>query len=186
MGALVGGLYAADPNGDLKANYGALMRSYADQTRKEAQDAAGLGFFLLGGLAIQSGAAAGDALLAGAAGAGLGLSSIREIDQKRLVKVLETSLAAKTIPDLPIQFATWHVEFQLELVRVTVTSGSAAAAIGHSVANPFIFTDVKVRPGARLDPGIDRVSAIPLEDACKLRPDAHFVVSNVTDQAVYG
>jgi predicted acylesterase/phospholipase RssA len=183
MGALVGGLYAAAPERNLEEHYRSVMRAYVEKTRNDAENAAGIGFLL--GMMLVPGASAGDALLGGAAGAGLGLASIKEVDRQRLVDVLRRDFDERTISELPIEFATWHDELRSRPVKVRTTSGSLAEAIGDSIANPLIFDDVNVERGARLDPGADRVSAVPLDDACRLRPDAHFIVSNVTGQPLY-
>jgi hypothetical protein len=36
-----------------------------------------------------------------------------------------------------------------------------------------------------MDPGADRVMAVPVEDACRLFPDAGLIVINVTDQDAF-
>jgi predicted acylesterase/phospholipase RssA len=186
MGALVGGLYAAAPERDLSEHYRSVMAAYVDKTRRDAEGAAVLGFLFGVMLPASSG---GGSLLAGAAGAGLGQASINESDRRRLVEVLRADFEDQTISELPVEFATWHDELRTGAVsgpvKVRMTSGSLAEAIGDSIANPLIFPDVHVERGSRLDPGADRVSAVPLDDACRLRPDAHFIVSNVTGHPLY-
>jgi hypothetical protein len=54
-----------------------------------------------------------------------------------------------------------------------------AAAIGASIANPFVFEDVDVAHALKIDPGSDRVAATPVQDACAMFPDANMLVLNV-------
>ena len=62
------------------------------------------------------------------------------------------------------------------------TSGNAAQAVGWSAANPFIFAGMDVRRAKALDPGGDRLAAVPVSDACRLFPKARLWVVNVTGQ----
>jgi hypothetical protein len=62
---------------------------------------------------------------------------------------------------------------------VVARSGDLAAAIGASIANPFVFEDVDVARAPKIDPGSDRVAATPVQDACALFPDANLLVVNV-------
>jgi hypothetical protein len=66
---------------------------------------------------------------------------------------------------------------------VDVLSGNLAEAVSESIANPFIFGDVDPKSARAIDPGADRVAAVPVEDACRLFPGARLIVSNVTGQA---
>jgi len=59
-------------------------------------------------------------------------------------------------------------------------SGDLAQAVGASIANPFVFEDVDVTRASAIDPGSDRVAATPIEDACRLFPDANLLVVNVS------
>jgi NTE family protein len=177
MGALVGGLYAANPNADLAVEYRSVMAAYVERTKQEKESAAAawLVFCLLLGCApLESGI-----FSAAASGA------ISESERRRLVQVLDEHFRQRTISELTVDFATWHDQMRSTLVKVRMNSGSLAEAIGDSIANPLIFDDVTVTRGAHLDPGADRVSAVPLDDACRLRPDAHFIVSNVTGWPPY-
>lgn len=177
MGALIGGLYAARPQRELKESYRSLMAAYVEQTKADKEEAAAWTFIVsmvLGVPPIEAGL--GSTAVAAA---------VYERDHKRFVNVLDRQLEGTTIQLLPIQFATWHETLQQGPTTVTVTAGKLAEAIGDSSANPMLFPDVEVRPGARFDPGADRVSAVPLDDACRLRPDAHFIVSNVTGGPLY-
>ena len=59
-------------------------------------------------------------------------------------------------------------------------SGDLAQAVGASIANPFVFDDVDVTHAPKIDPGSDRVAATPVEDACRLFPDANLLVVNIS------
>jgi predicted acylesterase/phospholipase RssA len=177
MGALVGGLFAAQPERDLRESYRSLMAAYVAKTKADKDEAVLSTFFLallMGGTPLE------------ATGLGVGVgSAVYERDHRRFVTVLDQHLAGRTIEQLPIQFATWHETLQQRPTIVTVSAGKLAEAAGSSAANPMIFSDVEIRSGSRFDPGADRVSAVPLDDACRLRPDAQFIVSNVTGSPIY-
>jgi NTE family protein len=64
-------------------------------------------------------------------------------------------------------------------------SGDVASAVTASAANPFLFQDVDVRTASSIDPGSDRIAAVPVEEACKLHPDAALLVVNLTDQPMF-
>jgi hypothetical protein len=42
-----------------------------------------------------------------------------------------------------------------------------------------VFDDVDVAHAAKMDPGADRVAATPVQDACRLFPDANLLVVNL-------
>ena len=65
---------------------------------------------------------------------------------------------------------------------VESAEGSVAQAVGDSIANPFIFNEIDVRTGGAIDPGIDRVAAVPIEQACNAFPDRRMLAVNVTDK----
>ena len=85
------------------------------------------------------------------------------------------------IEDLPVGFVTFHHEPAEQGLRLVVDrGGDLAAAIGASIANPFVFTDVDVVNDRKLDPGADRVVAVPVEDACRSFPGSNLLIVNVT------
>ena len=71
------------------------------------------------------------------------------------------------------------------LRRLNGQMEKSANAISSSIGNPLIFQEVNVAPDALIALGLDRVSAVPLEDSCKLFPDAYFIVSNATGRPAF-
>lgn len=171
MGSLVGGLYASDPRADLSTRYRGLLEHYERTTRSEAGFAAilgALGAYLLGA----------DGLL----GAGIGIASTKRLSLQRF----ESSFAAYSrhvaVADVPLPFAASYQRVQGDgLVLVTPREGSLASAVSSSIANPFVFSDVDVTRGP-LDPGGDRVAAVPVEDAFAAFHPARLIVINVTGE----
>ena len=85
-----------------------------------------------------------------------------------------------------LRFATIYQRLQGTGVQnVTAYSGNLSEAVGNSIANPLIFQDVRFNPGEAIDPGADRVSAVPVEEACQLVPGARIVAINLTDQPAF-
>lgn len=171
MGSLVGGLYASDPRGDLGMRYRGLLQHYERESKSEAGFAAilgALGAYLLGA----------DGLL----GAGVGLASTKRLSLQRF----ESSFAAYSngigVSQVPLPFATSHQRVRGDgLLLVTPREGTLAAAVAGSIANPFVFSDVDVTRGP-LDPGGDRVAAVPVEDAFTAFHPARLIVINVTGE----
>lgn len=171
MGSLVGGLYASDPKADLAERYRGLLEYYERTTRSEAGFAAilgALGSYLLGG----------DGLL----GAGLGLASTKRLSLERFESSFSAYSRHVAVDDLPLPFATSYQRVQGDgLLLVTPRRGTLASAVSASIANPFVFSDVDVTRGP-LDPGGDRVAAVPVEDAFAAFRPARLIVINVTGE----
>jgi NTE family protein len=186
MGALVGGLHATAPGDDLDARFRAFVGAYADATKAEAvRNGLGMGI-IAGGLAAAKGggnAAAGAAFVAGAA---LGVAATEKLEHERMVRVLDDFVRGASIDRLPIRFVTFYQEgTPTGVVARKADSGPLAAAIGGSVANPLIFSTLAFGPGRPIDPGADRVSATPVQDACAAFPDANLLVINASGQPVF-
>ena len=185
MGAVVGSLYASAPQEDLRTRYRRFYAEYARQTREEARTrglasaAVGLAAVLLSG---------GSAALAAAVGAltGLGgLGSVAKLDHARFERTLAVEFAGARIESLPLPFATLYqraVNGGLE--RVVAREGDLAHAVAASANNPLLFEGTELK---ELDPGADRVAAVPVHDACTLFPGARLLTLNVTGEpAFYG
>jgi hypothetical protein len=85
-----------------------------------------------------------------------------------------------------VRFVTFYQEgTNTGVVAKQADRGPLAAAVGASVANPLIFSTLVVGPGRPIDPGGDRVSATPIQDACATFPDANLLAINVTGQASF-
>ncbi len=183
MGALVGGLFSANPNVDLAHSYRDLASRYQARAHAEGGNAALLGL-ILGGALVASGG--GSFLVGGLTGASLGAASISEMEWGRLRQVLREQQSGATIELLPLRFATLHQSLtSTGATAETVTSGLLADAVARSIANPLLFSDLDVKVGRSIDPGLDRVSSVPVEAACSLFPGHQLLVSKVVNQAIY-
>jgi predicted acylesterase/phospholipase RssA len=172
MGALVGSLYAADPAGDTTAHAQALIARYVQATKDEAAGR-GVGVGLLGLLLFGP--------IGAIAGGTLGATTVDQIQHERLVGVLDDYLGKRSIEQLALPFRTSYVQQAGDKVAFyEAKSGNVAAAVGASIANPLIFSALDVRSGGPIDPGLDRVAAVPIEQACASFPDHLMVAVNVT------
>ena len=188
MGALVGSLYATAPSDDLDARFKAFVGAYADATKQEAmRNGVGLGL-VAGGLAAAAkiGGKAGPAV-AFAGGAALGVLATEKVDHDRMVRVLDEFLHGRRIDGgLPVRFVTFYQEAtNTGVVARRADRGLLSAAVGASVANPLIFSTLAMGPGRPIDPGADRVSATPVQDACATFPDANLLAINVSGQPIF-
>lgn len=181
MGALVGALYAAAPQSDTEQQFRALVRAYEEETRALAMRNGVALAVLFGGVA----AATGLAPPAAAAGGGfaIGVGATARMDHERLVEVMNGRFGGRTVESLPVPLVALYQERRGHGVAVVAPrSGKLADVVGASIANPFLFPELDVRRAGRFDPGGDRAAATPVEDACRLFPDARLLVVNVTGQ----
>jgi hypothetical protein len=183
MGAVVGSLYASAPQEDVRTRYRRFYAEYARQTREEARNrglagaAIGLATVLLTG---------GSGALAAAVGAlaGLGgLGSVAKLDHARFERTLATQYENARIESLPVPFATLYQRVKGGgLERVVAREGDLAHAVAASANNPLLFEGTELKD---LDPGADRVAAVPVHDACALYPHARLLTLNVTGEAAF-
>lgn len=169
MGAVVGALYASEPQQDPVERMRALLVAYGAQSEREfAQDQ----LKYLAAEAIKK-------LTEGT----IDIGAFRRLAHGRFVRVMDTFVAGRLIEQLSLPFATFHQRRDGGgLVLVTVRTGNVAHAVGASAANPLIFDDVDIKTAAQIDPGADRLSAVPVSDACRLFPDARLIAINVTGE----
>jgi NTE family protein len=187
FGALAGALYAQAPTSDTSARFHALVEAYVAETERVTRRN-GLAVGLLFGAvaAVATGGEPTTTALAGSGGFLLGAKATSKLDRERLVQVMATSFGGVRIETLPLPFATFYQRPQGSGVTlVAVRSGDLAEAVGSSVANPFLFPELDVAAAPALDPGADRVAATPVEDACRLFPDARLLVINVTGRPAF-
>lgn len=178
FGALAGSIYSTAPKANAPERYARFMDDYVAQTKSDKEGGAFLGMLLFGALG-----ATGPAVLAGGL---FGGGSVNERDRARFVNVLDRFYGAETIESLPIQFATLYQQRTPTGFRmVSATTGNIANAVGNSAANPLIFQDSDPKKDRELDPGLDRVAAVPVEDACKMFPRARLLAINVTDEPAF-
>ncbi|HEY7371902.1 MAG TPA: patatin-like phospholipase family protein [Polyangia bacterium] len=187
MGALVGSLYATAPAEDVDARFRAFVGSYSDATKREAlRNGIGLGLIAGTVAAAKIGGKTAPAL-AFASGAALGVLATEKVDHERMIRVLDDFFhGARIDGGLPLRFVTFYQEgTNTGVVARRADSGPVAAAVGASVANPLIFSALAIGPGRPIDPGADRVSATPVQDACATFPDANLLVINVSGQPIF-
>ncbi len=167
MGALVGGLFASAPSEDPDLRFGRLIADYMQETERD------------GRRGLANGAVY---LTSGRAGV---LRRIGLINYDRFHRTLTNFLGTVRIEELSLAFATFYVEGTTTGVTMQkVEGGILADEVARSIANPLIFPGLPIKAGSALDVGADRMSAIPVEDACKLFPDATLIVVNVTGEPI--
>ena len=183
MGALVGGLYASEPASEVVERYLSFASAYLEQTKRSAEGRGVLGFLFGAALTLATGGAALPALAAGGGGAVIGAEGTEKQSLERTVAVYDEAVAGVTIEALPIRFVTFHHAMTTTGVRLnTVQRGRLATAVGKSIANPLMFPQFEPTKAGYVDPGTDRVSATPVQDACSQFPDSRLLVVNVSGQ----
>jgi predicted acylesterase/phospholipase RssA len=196
MGSLVGALYAAAPNQDTEALFRKFSEAYVAETKSDAAKNGAIGAFVGGALGAAIGAAIGgkDGAKVAAAGAAIGASGgfavgaeqTDKLDRDRLVRVMDGVLNGARIEALPIAYATtYQTRSNNGLDLVIARSGNLADAVGKSIANPFIFTNLNVATQGAVDPGADRASMTPVDEACRLFPNSNLLAINVTDEPAF-
>jgi len=186
MGALVGSLYATAPSQDPVLRYRGLMVNYVASTKSDAGDRGFLGGLLAGGLILLSGGAALPVLAAGGGGYMLGADSVDKVNLYRFQMVLDSYYGGALVESLSVPFATMHQRIAAEGGgMVDVRNGNVAAAVGASIANPLIFPKFDAKTAGVLDPGVDRVAAIPADDACRMFPGSRLIAVNVSGEPIF-
>lgn len=88
------------------------------------------------------------------------------------------------IEETTIPFATSFFKIKDGRIGLKVLeSGNLAYAVAGSINNPLIFSE-PINTIENLDPGFDRVSATPVEDACRLFGPAEIYAVNVTGDEI--
>lgn len=183
MGALVGALHASAPTENINDRFLHLLDAYKREGHRELGRRSASGGLL--GLLFAP-FTGGASLVAAGAGALAGAASTRRMDHRRMVQVLDRELGQARIEDLPIEYMTAHLVAANTGVRLVVSrEGNLAQAVGASVHNPLIFRELDVRRTHQIDPGVDRVSATPVQDACNQFPGARLIAINVTGQPAF-
>lgn len=180
MGALVGSLYASAPREDLRRRYREFFDVYERETLREAKKRGAVGAAIGLLAAVLTGGALAPAVAVGALG---GAATVPQLSHERFTQVLDTFHDGAHIEDLPVPFATFYQQPTEEgLRRVAATDGPVSEAVASSAANPFLFEGMKLE---RIDPGADRVSAVPVHDACTLFPNSLLIAINVTEEPAF-
>jgi predicted acylesterase/phospholipase RssA len=198
MGSLVGGLYASAPGDDTEARFRRFSQAYVAETEADAAKNGAIGAAIgvavgaavgaaIGGKGIgNKEAAVAGAVLGASGGFALGASQTAKVDRDRLVRVLNDQLGGARIEALPVPYATTYQQrTENSLGLVVVRSGNLADAVGKSAANPFIFTNLDIVAQGAVDPGADRASMTPVDEACRQFPDANLLAINVTGEPAF-
>jgi NTE family protein len=197
MGSLVGGLYAAAPTQDTEALFRKVSTEYVAETKAEAARNGAIGAAVggivgaaigaaIGGEDGAKAAAAAGAMLGAGGGFALGAGETAKLDRDRLVRVMNRVLGGARIEALPVAYATTFQQRSDNGLSLVVTrDGNLAEAVGRSIANPFIFSNLDVVKQGQVDPGADRASMTPVDEACRLFPDANLLAINVTDEPAF-
>lgn len=159
MGALVGGLYCEQPNQALAPR---LERIWAKTAH--------LNFFEKLGMEIQQ-------FFTG--------SNVTKADHAKFVQAIRSEVGVVNIEELSTPFATTYASVVGTGIKMEpVVRGDLVNAIGGSTSNGLIFGDLERISAAKpIDPGIDRIAAVPVQLACKTFPDARIIAVNVTGRA---
>jgi NTE family protein len=181
MGSLVGSLYATAPDENLRERYRAFIATYAEKSRSAAAGRGTVGGIAGAGVGLLLGGPIG---LLALLGAGLGAVSTPEVSHKRFEAAIDEFYDHASIEQTVVPFVTFYLQPRDQGVElIAASSGNLAQAVAASAANPFIFPDIDVRDAQRLDPGGDRASAVPVQDACDLFPGHRLIVINVTGRS---
>jgi predicted acylesterase/phospholipase RssA len=201
MGSLVGALYASAPTQDTEALFRRFSDAYVAETKSDVAKAgvmegalgavvgSALGAAVgaaLGGKDGAKAAAAAGAVLGAGGGFALGAEQTSRLDRDRLVRVMNGVLGGARIETLPVPYVTtFQQRADNGLSLVVARTGNVADAVGKSIANPFIFSNLDVAKQGQVDPGADRASMTPVDEACRLFPDANLLAINVTDEPAF-
>jgi NTE family protein len=189
MGALVGALYASAPAEDTEARFRRFSEAYVAESQADAAKNGVMGALV--GAAVGAAVGGKKGAVAGAvigAGGGFALAAERteRLDRDRLVRVMNAELGGTRIEALPVPYATTYQQrSDSGLALVVARTGNLADAVGKSIANPFIFTNLDVVKEGQVDPGADRASMTPVDEACRLFPDANLLAINVTAEPAF-
>jgi predicted acylesterase/phospholipase RssA len=154
MGAVIGGLYATSPSSDLASRYRALIAAVQKRTEEATPVYRKLAIWLR--------------------------LTVPEFGNREFEMAMRDVFGPVAIERLPIRFATSYKVRAGNGVRdVNRISGDLAEAIARSANNPFIFKNAQL---VYIDPGMDRMSAIPVEDAFRtFQPDRVIAVNATGD-----
>ena len=182
-GSIVGGVYAFKPSGDLERNIWQIYRKYEKLTKDEVKSSSSMGAIIGAGLAFLTGGLI-NPLFGGMVGGLTGAGFVDVLDVERFEKALNQYFRYIEIDSLEIPYGTSYKEkVQNGLQLKVVTSGNLAEAICRSSNNKFIFKNTNLK---YIDPGVDRISTVPIEEAYLAFSPTKIIAINVTGEpAVY-
>ncbi len=179
MGSLIGVLYASDPESDQIERYGKFIDLYREETKRVGirRATAGAAAAGAGATALSAGNVAVGAAAA-IVGAIYGRMTVEEMDNARFAEVLDVYLGGARSSDMQIPFATAYLAKRNHGVELVVsTDEPAATAVAGSVNNPFLFPGTSLE---HVDPGTDRIAAVPVVEAYKTFSPDRIIAVNVT------
>jgi NTE family protein len=180
FGAIAGSIYATAPLENTPERFERFVDAYVEQTRKDKKDGALDEAVALGALGALTGGL-GWIVLGVGVGATDGESQVKEVTQARFAAVMDRFYGHAAMERLPVPFATlYQAREDLSYRTQLVSSGNVAQAVSASAANPFLFQDIELNSAQTMDPGLDPIAAVPVEDACRIHPDAALIVVNLT------
>lgn len=183
MGAVIGALYAQNPQGDLADSYRRVLASYVKRTQKDAVVPALAGLIVGMAVILSEGKLDVETLMRDLQASGLNVAFFREFDNDRFRRVLQEYFHQMRVEDLPVKYATSYQKKSGDgLDLVVADEGDLATAVSRSSNNPFIFQGTNL---TYVDPGADRASAVPVEEACRLFRPVRIIAINVTGKKAY-
>jgi predicted acylesterase/phospholipase RssA len=157
MGAVIGGLYVTSPSSDLASRYRALIAAFQKRTEAATPVYRKLAIWLR--------------------------LTLPEFGNREFELAMRDVFGPVVMEKLPIRFATSYKVREGSGVRdVNRMSGDLAEAIARSANNPFIFKNEQL---VYIDPGMDRMSAIPVEDAFRTFQPDRVIAINATGDPMF-
>lgn len=179
IGSAIGGIYAYDPKSNLKQTCRMIFKDYKLATKKDMNESAGTGFLVGASLMFLSGGALGWGTILGSTA--LGAITTQELDIDRFERVLNNYFQKTNIEDVPLPFATsYKVKKGSGLELQIDDSSNLAKAIARSCNNKYIFKNTNLK---YVDPGVDRVGTVPIDDAYNTFHPTRIIAVNVTNSA---
>lgn len=185
-GSLIGAILAYQPKKKVAYGFTKFRDIYVNLTKKKAKGRGVFWGLLAGAAVVATGGAAAPALVGATAGGLIGAGRTKRVDHGRLVAALDIYFEGRNIEQFPISFTTWHQKLENQSLDLkALSAGSVAKAVGDSVKHPLLFPDLKIDEMETIDPGMDRVSATPLLDACDAYPDHKLLVLNASGRETF-
>lgn len=172
-GSIIGGLFAYNPDSNLRSEIYKLFNNYIKIIKKEKSESmmsAGLFSYFLGFGFLES-------LIIG----GLNSESISSVNIETFEKVLNSHFKNLKIENTKIDYATSFININSNEPITIKKHGNLANAITKSCNNPFIFG--KLHP--TFDAGVDRIASTPIEDAYNLFKPDRIIALNVTGRNAF-
>lgn len=182
MGSVIGGIYAFNPDGNIKRDVKRIYDQYENETIREKKAKATSGFIFGAVLAFFSGGLLGWETMLGSSF--INYASVEEFDNNRFQYILDRQFNSISIEELSIPFATSYQTHNNDGLSLSIISkGNLSTAISRSSNNPFIFKNTDLQ---YIDPGSDRMAAVPISDAIKHFNPTRIIAINVTGEpAIY-